>query len=64
MPGNFKETVFQKNEWGVIYLLKINSWIIKFFWISFKTKTALCVYAETAQKKRRNIYLKGEYLNK
>jgi hypothetical protein len=27
----------------------------------FKTKTAVCVYGDYA--KRRNIYLKGEYLS-
>jgi hypothetical protein len=49
MPGDFKGTVFQKNQVGV-----------KIFCI-FKTKTALCVYRDYA--KRRNIYLKGEYLS-
>ncbi len=32
MAGDFKGTVFQKKiEWGVIYLLRMNSLKIKFF---------------------------------
>ncbi len=60
MAGDFKGTVFQKNWVGVICLLRMNSLKIKFFGF-FKTKTALCVYGDYA--KRRNMYLKGEYLS-
>ncbi len=38
MPGDFKGIAFRKNLMGVIFLPKMNSFKIKFFWISLKLK--------------------------
>ncbi len=58
--GTSKGQCFEKIEWGVIYLPRMNS-LQKYFWVIFKTKIALCVYGEYA--KRRKKYCKCVYLS-
>jgi hypothetical protein len=50
LPGDFKETVFFKIEWGVIFLPPGEQFTNLIFWISLEKKYALCVYRDNAKR--------------